>query len=129
MAKEIDQKVYADEVTEISADLSPQIQEFIDEDTVDHPADPYIVGADDELTPTLSVILPTLNEEKAIGDCIAQIKNAVATLEIPTEIIVSDNSDDHTPIIARGLGAKVITPDMGMPISTDLARPAVSTSR
>lgn len=70
-----------------------------------------LVSRDDERQPTVSVILPTLNEEKGVGECIAGIKHALFELEITGEIIVSDSSTDRTPEIAREMGAFVVTPD------------------
>lgn len=52
----------------------------------------------------LSVIVHTYNEEKNIRDCIRSIK------QIAGEIIVADmQSEDRTVILARELGAKVIS--------------------
>lgn len=53
-----------------------------------------------------SFIIPALDEEDYIGDCISSIKNQ---REDVYEIIVADNgSKDKTAKIAKGLGAKVI---------------------
>ncbi len=65
----------------------------------------------DEGDPVLSVVLPTLNEEAGIRECIANVKQAIADLGVETEIIVSDSSTDRTPEIARELGAIVVEPD------------------
>ncbi|MFA4662848.1 glycosyltransferase family 2 protein [Pyrococcus kukulkanii] len=59
----------------------------------------------------VSVVIPTLNEEKTIGRCIEKIKKVFEEHNIKGEIIVADNSTDRTPEIARSLGAKVVTPD------------------
>jgi glycosyltransferase involved in cell wall biosynthesis len=59
----------------------------------------------------VSVILPALDEEHAIGACIKKIRNVFHDHEINGEIIVADSSDDQTPAIARSLGAQVITPE------------------
>lgn len=59
----------------------------------------------------VSVIIPSLNEEKTIGICIEKVKKVFEKYNIDGEIIVSDNSTDRTPDIARSLGAKVVTPD------------------
>lgn len=58
----------------------------------------------------VSVVLPCLNEESTIGGCITDIKNVFENLKIRGEIIVSDNSNDKSPIIAESLGAKVVHP-------------------
>jgi hypothetical protein len=55
--------------------------------------------------------MPTLNEEEGVSTCIEQIKRAIAELGVPTEIIISDSSDDRTPDIARREGAIVVEPD------------------
>jgi glycosyltransferase involved in cell wall biosynthesis len=52
--------------------------------------------------PSISVVISTLNEEDNIGNVIMSVRSWV------TEVIVVDmESDDATPQIARGLGAKV----------------------
>ncbi|WP_420828697.1 glycosyltransferase family 2 protein [Halomicrobium salinisoli] len=80
----------------------------LDRDSV---AEQYIVGPDSEVTPVLSVVMPTLNEEEGIVECIDWIKTAVEELEVPTEIVVSDSSTDRTPDLAEERGAIVVTPD------------------
>ncbi|RLM71390.1 glycosyltransferase family 2 protein [Halorubrum sp. Atlit-8R] len=74
-------------------------------------ADELLVGRDATITPELSVVMPTLNEEAGIRTCINWIKNAVEELQVPTEIIISDSSTDRTPEIAREMGAIVVEPD------------------
>jgi glycosyltransferase involved in cell wall biosynthesis len=78
-----------------------------------HPADDLLVPADAEQDPTLSVVMPTMNEEAGIEECMLRIKNALAELGVTAEIVVSDSSTDRTPEIARELGAIVVTPDKG----------------
>lgn len=46
----------------------------------------------------LSVVLATLNEEKAVGNVISGIKRAT---DNKTEIIVVDSSTNHTPEISQ----------------------------
>ncbi|WP_349770029.1 glycosyltransferase family 2 protein [Halobaculum limi] len=72
-----------------------------------------IVGEESEIRPTLSVVMPTLNEEEGIAECIEMIRTAVEELQLYTEILVSDSSTDRTPEIAREMGAIVVTPDAG----------------
>ncbi|WP_058995684.1 glycosyltransferase family 2 protein [Haloarcula sp. CBA1127] len=74
-------------------------------------ADEFLVTPESEVTPVLSVVMPTLNEEKGIVECIDWIKTAISELRVPTEIIVSDSSTDATPELARERGATVVTPD------------------
>ena len=64
--------------------------------------------------PNVSVVIPTLNEEESIKNCLTTIFGVFATRKIDGEVIVSDNSTDRTPIIAKSLGAKVFTcPKLG----------------
>lgn len=55
----------------------------------------------------ISIVIPALNEEKFIGECLESLKNQDYSGEY--EIIVADNdSTDNTADIARDHGAKVI---------------------
>ncbi|MFB1066365.1 glycosyltransferase family 2 protein [Natrinema sp. H-ect4] len=74
-------------------------------------ADAQLVRPDSDQTPTLSVVMPTLNEEAGIAECIERAKTAIATLGVPAEIILSDSSTDRTPEIGRELGATIYEPD------------------
>ena len=74
-------------------------------------ADELLLDEHSEQIPTLSVVMPTLNEEDGIAECITRIKNALEELQIYGEIIVSDDSTDRTPEIAREMGARVVEPD------------------
>ncbi|HQG61882.1 MAG TPA: glycosyltransferase family 2 protein [Methanofastidiosum sp.] len=56
----------------------------------------------------VSVVIPTLNEEKTIGICIDKINKIFDKYQINGEIIVSDSSTDSTPDIAKSKGARVI---------------------
>lgn len=70
-----------------------------------------IVSGESEQAPRLSIVIPTLNEEKSISKCIGKIKSSIDDIGIPTEIIIADNSTDQTPEIARNQGATVVTPE------------------
>jgi glycosyltransferase involved in cell wall biosynthesis len=61
--------------------------------------------------PTVSVILPALDEELTIGNCIKKIQAVFSDNSIDGEIIVADASTDRTAEIARSLGATVIHPE------------------
>lgn len=82
-----------------------------DEHAVPVQPDNLLFSSTSEQQPQLSVILPTLNEEPGIEECITQIKSAIDAIGVSAEIIVSDSSTDRTPEIARELGATVIKPD------------------
>lgn len=57
----------------------------------------------------VSVVLPCLNEESAVGICIKKIKDVFAKYSINGEIIVADNgSTDHSREIAQNEGARVV---------------------
>jgi glycosyltransferase involved in cell wall biosynthesis len=59
----------------------------------------------------VSVILPSLDEERTIGECIIKIQKVFHDFAINGEIIVADSSSDQTGIIAKSLGARVIRPE------------------
>ncbi|WP_421908318.1 glycosyltransferase [Methanolacinia petrolearia] len=61
--------------------------------------------------PYISVILPALNEELTIADCIEEIKTVLYENNIPAEIIVSSSSTGRTDEIAGELGARVFRPE------------------
>jgi hypothetical protein len=71
----------------------------------------WLVGPDSETDPVLSVVMPTLNEEAGIRECIERVVTALEELRMPGEIVISDSSTDRTPEIAREMGAIVVEPD------------------
>jgi glycosyltransferase involved in cell wall biosynthesis len=73
--------------------------------------DEILLGRDSKQSPVLTVVMPTLNEEEGIEECIKRTKTAIKELEIPAEIILSDSSTDRTPEIAQEMGAIVYEPD------------------
>src|SRR5262245_59424409 len=57
----------------------------------------------------ISIVLPCLNEEAAIGACIDTIKDVIARQRLSAEILVVDNaSTDRSAAIARAHGARVV---------------------
>jgi glycosyltransferase involved in cell wall biosynthesis len=56
----------------------------------------------------VSVILPALNEEQTIGECIIKIQKVFHDNSINGEIIVADSSNDRTREVSASLGAHVI---------------------
>src|SRR5258706_12533982 len=60
----------------------------------------------------ISIVVPAFNEERLLGDSLAQIKSAAkafAPLGWDWEMIGCDNnSTDHTAEIARAAGARVV---------------------
>jgi glycosyltransferase involved in cell wall biosynthesis len=65
------------------------------------------MGKDIEIT----VIIPTLDEEKTIGKCITKILSVFQLNDIEGEIVISDSSTDRTAEISSSLGARVIHPE------------------
>ena len=60
--------------------------------------------------PRVSIIIPSLNEEKTIGSCIQKALLSLKNEGIDGEIIVSDSSSDNSREIAISMGAKVVLP-------------------
>ncbi|HEX6122878.1 MAG TPA: glycosyltransferase family 2 protein, partial [Ktedonobacterales bacterium] len=59
--------------------------------------------------PEISIVLPCLNEEEAIGGCVETLKEIIARLGLAAEIVVVDNaSTDRSAEIARAHGARVV---------------------
>ena len=60
--------------------------------------------------PAVSIVMPCLNEEKAIASCITKARAALDKYGFDGEIVVADNgSTDRSPEIAAALGARVTT--------------------
>ena len=60
--------------------------------------------------PEVSIVIPCLNEEEAIGECVQRALAGLAAANTSGEVIVVDNgSTDRSPSIASSLGARVLT--------------------
>jgi len=60
-------------------------------------------------TPLVSVVMPVLNEEEALGPCIEKIRATFASAGLDGEIVVCDNgSTDASVAIAERMGARVV---------------------
>jgi glycosyltransferase involved in cell wall biosynthesis len=60
-------------------------------------------------SPLVSVVLPCLNEEAAIGTCIEKLQKTFASSGIQGEIVVCDNgSTDRSVAIAERMGVQVV---------------------
>lgn len=66
-----------------------------------------LCGPMSAVDPTVSVVIPTLNEEEAIKKVLQAVFTALRELGLPSEIVVADSSTDRTPDIARDHGAIV----------------------
>lgn len=63
-----------------------------------------------EPKPLVSVVMPCLNEEAAVGGCVESAKLSLKQAKLPGEVIVVDNgSTDESARIARRAGAIVIS--------------------
>jgi glycosyltransferase involved in cell wall biosynthesis len=59
--------------------------------------------------PEISIVLPCLNEEEAIGGCIDTLQTIIARQHLSAEIVVVDNaSTDSSAEVARSRGARVV---------------------
>lgn len=62
-----------------------------------------------ETAPLVSVVMPVLNEEEALGECIDQIRATLDEAGIDGEIVVCDNgSTDRSVEIAEARGVRVV---------------------
>lgn len=64
-------------------------------------------------TPVISIVMPSMNEERTIRTCIEKAHRVFRHYGVEGEIIVVDNSSDSTPKIARSLGSRVISSVIG----------------
>lgn len=62
-----------------------------------------------------TILMPCLNEEKTVGECIRQARRGAEKLGLSYEILIADNgSDDNSREIAENCGARVvIVPEKG----------------
>lgn len=58
----------------------------------------------------VSIVIPTMNEESTIGECISKARELFKRMKLEGEVIVADNSTDKTAEMAKKLGAKVVQP-------------------
>ena len=72
--------------------------------------DDILLSRASEKDPIISIVMPTMNEEEGIRECITRAKTALKELQLPGEIIISDSSTDQTPEIASKMGAIVVKP-------------------
>jgi glycosyltransferase involved in cell wall biosynthesis len=62
---------------------------------------------------SLSIVMPSMNEEETIRICIEKAQSIIKKYGIEGEIIIADNSSDRTAEIASSMGARVIGPITG----------------
>jgi len=71
----------------------------------------WLLSAESDIDPSISIVMPTLNEEDGIRECIERVRAALDQLQVHAEVLISDSSTDRTPAIAREMGAVVVEPD------------------
>ena len=59
------------------------------------------------ILPTISIIIPTLNSERTLNDCLASIRKQYYPQEALEIIVIDGGSSDATKMIAQDLGATV----------------------
>src|SRR5438270_867651 len=64
---------------------------------------------DSPAEPLVSVVMPCLNEARAVGICVEKARRALAAMGVRGEVVVVDNgSSDGSPEIAARAGARVV---------------------
>ena len=62
----------------------------------------------DTESPTLSIVIPALNEEITVGQFVDWCKQGIAAAGISAEILIIDQSTDRTAEVAVSRGARVL---------------------
>jgi glycosyltransferase involved in cell wall biosynthesis len=76
--------------------------------TIEHTTSPPSSADDTELL--VSVVIPCLNEEENIVECVASALEVLKRNDIPGEVVVADNaSEDRSAELATAAGARVVT--------------------
>ena len=66
-------------------------------------------SAPDRARPTVTIVIPCLDEAKTLGTVVAKATRALESLGVPGEVLVADNgSTDGSQAIAEQAGAHVI---------------------
>lgn len=57
----------------------------------------------------LSIVMPCLNEEKTVGNCVAQARSLLKSSKVKGEVIVADNGSTNQSVKAtKKNGARVV---------------------
>ena len=74
-----------------------------------------LIPANDLAYVELSIVIPALNEEATVGTFVDWCNEGIKRIDIPTEILIIDSSDDKTAEIALSKGARVLkVPRLGL---------------
>src|SRR3954469_20143510 len=77
--------------------------------TVEHTTPSATPAAADTDAPLVSVVIPCLNEEENIEQCVQAALGAMERAGIPGEVVVADNdSEDRSAELASAAGARVV---------------------
>lgn len=94
--------------------------------TVQDPAVTLLTPANDVANPVVTILVPTLNEERTVGQFMDWCIEGIAKSGLPVEILIADSSTDRTPEIALAKGARVVKmPKRGLGRAYIDARPFV----
>src|SRR5579871_3684863 len=67
-----------------------------------------LLPARDVEAPDVTILVPTLNEERTVGMFMAWCHEGIAKSGLKVEILIADSSTDRTPEIALEGGARVV---------------------
>src|SRR6185312_8567347 len=59
--------------------------------------------------PLVTILVPTLNEERTVGQFMDWCIEGIARSGLKVEILIADSSSDRTPVIALEKGARVVS--------------------
>ena len=77
--------------------------------TLEHVRAPERTPTEDAAQPTVSVVIPCLNEAENIEACVKLARETMEAHGIHGEVVVADNaSEDGSPDLARAAGARVV---------------------
>src|SRR5215210_2210352 len=77
--------------------------------TVEAPRGEGVAAPETRRTPSVSVVIPCLDEAQSIQECVSRARRALDGSGFRGEVIVADNgSTDGSPKLAAAAGAKVV---------------------
>jgi len=76
--------------------------------TASHPDVTLLTPINDVPNPVVTILVPTLNEERTVGQFMDWCIEGIAKSGMAVEILIADSSTDRTPQIALEKGARVV---------------------